>query len=305
MPAVLIETAFISNPHDVALLRSPAFLQNMAQGIANGVKAYAGKPPAQTSQSRSMIGVYDSGLGGLTVLAALRAAAGSAMTSSTSPIKRTCRTVSAPMPISTDCSHEPRLAREPRRRPGRDGLQHVVRRGKPARLAGCELPSADSRSHRQRRASVRAIAVPARRRRRDAGDRAQPCLRARDRRAGAAHRGRRDRGAVLVPLVEAGESESERARAAVRDVVAEFPRGVDAIVYGCTHYPLLDAHFAAAAAETSRASIRRANKRAPWLALNLPPAAGSTHLRHQRRRREIRTQRPPLDERRNRPRRRG
>jgi N-acetylmuramoyl-L-alanine amidase len=46
MPAVLIETAFISNPHDAALLASPAFLQNMAAGIAAGVKAYAGVPPA-------------------------------------------------------------------------------------------------------------------------------------------------------------------------------------------------------------------------------------------------------------------
>lgn len=51
MPSVLIETAFISNPHDAALLRTPAFLQNMAQGIANGVKAYAGVPAAQTSRA--------------------------------------------------------------------------------------------------------------------------------------------------------------------------------------------------------------------------------------------------------------
>ncbi len=51
MPSVLIETAFISNPHDAALLRTPEFLQNMAQGIANGVKAYAGIPPAQASKA--------------------------------------------------------------------------------------------------------------------------------------------------------------------------------------------------------------------------------------------------------------
>jgi N-acetylmuramoyl-L-alanine amidase len=50
MPAVLIETAFISNPHDVALLRTPAFLQSMAQGIANGIKAYAGAPGVQASR---------------------------------------------------------------------------------------------------------------------------------------------------------------------------------------------------------------------------------------------------------------
>ena len=39
MPAVLIETAFISNPHDAALLASPAFLQNMEAGIASGADA--------------------------------------------------------------------------------------------------------------------------------------------------------------------------------------------------------------------------------------------------------------------------
>jgi N-acetylmuramoyl-L-alanine amidase len=46
MPAVLVETAFITNLGDVALLRQPSFLQNVAQGIANGVKAYAGSPSA-------------------------------------------------------------------------------------------------------------------------------------------------------------------------------------------------------------------------------------------------------------------
>jgi N-acetylmuramoyl-L-alanine amidase len=46
MPAVLIETAFATNPGDVALLRQPSFLQSVAQGIANGVKAYAGSPSA-------------------------------------------------------------------------------------------------------------------------------------------------------------------------------------------------------------------------------------------------------------------
>jgi N-acetylmuramoyl-L-alanine amidase len=45
MPAVLIETAFISNPHDAVLLRTTAFLQNMAQGIADGIGAFGGAPP--------------------------------------------------------------------------------------------------------------------------------------------------------------------------------------------------------------------------------------------------------------------
>jgi N-acetylmuramoyl-L-alanine amidase len=52
MPAVLIETAFATNPGDVALLRQPSFLQNVAQGIANGVKAYAGTPASNALSVR-------------------------------------------------------------------------------------------------------------------------------------------------------------------------------------------------------------------------------------------------------------
>ena len=44
MPAVLVETAFISNPSDAALMRQPSFLENVAVGIANGIKEYAGSP---------------------------------------------------------------------------------------------------------------------------------------------------------------------------------------------------------------------------------------------------------------------
>ncbi len=49
MPAVLVETGFISNPGDVARFQSPAFLESMAQGIANGVKEYAGSPRSAVS----------------------------------------------------------------------------------------------------------------------------------------------------------------------------------------------------------------------------------------------------------------
>ena len=80
---------------------------------------------------------------------------------------------------------------------------------------------------------------------------------------------------ALVPLVEAGASESAEALAAVREVVAEFPPAVDALVYGCTHYPLLDAHFAALVPDIVRIDPAREQARAV-LALNLPPAAGST-----------------------------
>ncbi len=52
MPAILIETAFDSNPGDAALLRSPDFLQRVAGAIADGVADYA----AATSRSSAAAG---------------------------------------------------------------------------------------------------------------------------------------------------------------------------------------------------------------------------------------------------------
>lgn len=49
---------------------------------------------------------------------------------------------------------------------------------------------------------------------------------------------------ALVPLVEAGNVEGDVARSAVEDVCAKLPVGLDAVVLACTHYPILDAHFA-------------------------------------------------------------
>ena len=46
MPAVLVETAFLSNTHDSELLARPAFLDKLAQGIANGVMEFTGGPQA-------------------------------------------------------------------------------------------------------------------------------------------------------------------------------------------------------------------------------------------------------------------
>jgi len=45
MPAALVETAFISNPDDRALLQSPQWRQKMAQAIADGISDYAGPAP--------------------------------------------------------------------------------------------------------------------------------------------------------------------------------------------------------------------------------------------------------------------
>ena len=49
---------------------------------------------------------------------------------------------------------------------------------------------------------------------------------------------------ALVPLVEAGLLQGEQPLAAVRDVCALLPRDVEAVILACTHYPLLDSHFA-------------------------------------------------------------
>ena len=51
---------------------------------------------------------------------------------------------------------------------------------------------------------------------------------------------------ALVPLVEAGRARSDAARIAVAEVCAQLPEGLDAVVYGCTHYPILEEHFSAA-----------------------------------------------------------
>jgi N-acetylmuramoyl-L-alanine amidase len=50
MPAILVETAFLSNPVDAKLLRTPAFLQNVALGIADGVGDYISGPSQPVSQ---------------------------------------------------------------------------------------------------------------------------------------------------------------------------------------------------------------------------------------------------------------
>jgi glutamate racemase len=51
---------------------------------------------------------------------------------------------------------------------------------------------------------------------------------------------------ALVPLVEAGKLEDAETRAEVAAACEQLPRGVDAVVLACTHYPLLEAHFRSA-----------------------------------------------------------
>lgn len=80
---------------------------------------------------------------------------------------------------------------------------------------------------------------------------------------------------ALVPLVEAGRSAGAEARDAVRAAVAEFPADVDAVVYGCTHYPLLDAHFAEAVPKAARIDPAREQARVVS-ALDLAPGTGTS-----------------------------
>ena len=49
MPAILVETAFVSNPGDAELLRSPAFLQRVVFSIADGVGDYASQAPVSSN----------------------------------------------------------------------------------------------------------------------------------------------------------------------------------------------------------------------------------------------------------------
>ncbi len=48
---------------------------------------------------------------------------------------------------------------------------------------------------------------------------------------------------ALVPLVEAGSLEGEEPRRAVAEVCTHLPLDLDALVFGCTHYPVLEEHF--------------------------------------------------------------
>jgi glutamate racemase len=80
----------------------------------------------------------------------------------------------------------------------------------------------------------------------------------------------------LVPIVEAGEIETAHAQRAVAEVCAELPRELDAVIYGCTHYPLLEEHFRSAlGGDVSLVdpAVMQA-ERAAHLVRALPPESG-------------------------------
>lgn len=86
---------------------------------------------------------------------------------------------------------------------------------------------------------------------------------------------------ALVPLVEGGYAATSQARDAVRELCRSLPAQTEAIVYGCTHYPLLDAHFAAALgpniARIDPAAAQAASTAELVRALALPPGNSVTH----------------------------
>jgi len=65
----------------------------------------------------------------------------------------------------------------------------------------------------------------------------------------------------LVPLVESGLLDGPIVRRAVADVCAQFSGPLDALILACTHYPLLDSHFAAALGDVRRIDPAQAQSR--------------------------------------------
>ena len=58
---------------------------------------------------------------------------------------------------------------------------------------------------------------------------------------------------LLVPMVESGQLEGERVREAIRGYIGDMlERGIDTLIYGCTHYPYLREERGKVAGETVR-----------------------------------------------------
>ena len=110
------------------IAREPGVLAEHGSGHRQRREGVRGHPARANVASRSVIGVYDSGLGGLTVLAALRAAGDRRRRrllrrSSARTVRRTHRR----RPARPADARTWRWLESQRRRSRRDGLQHVVR----------------------------------------------------------------------------------------------------------------------------------------------------------------------------------
>lgn len=199
-------------------------------------------PPPDTPASAQPIGVFDSGVGGLSVLAELRQALPN------EDFLYLADTAHVPYGSRSDEEIRDLTAR---------AVAELCRRGVKAVVVACNTASAFSLTHLRARHALPIIGlVPA----------VKPAVKAtksgvvgvlatpgtgrgtllRDViREFAEPAGVRVLTAVstaLVPLVEAGKADSEEARAALRAVLAPVAEaGADQLVLGCTHYPFLRA----------------------------------------------------------------
>lgn len=191
-----------------------------------------------------MIGIFDSGLGGLTVLRRVRA-----------------ELPEEPLLYFADQAHVPYGGRSDEELRGllRRNVGYLEAQGVDAIVMGCNTTCAIGRRYGWPPASVPILDLI------DAAAEAVANLGARrigviatqatanSGEYGAAIRARvpasevQEVGApALVPLVEAGILAGPVARAAVLEACAPFVRPLDILVLACTHYPLLDEHFEAA-----------------------------------------------------------
>ncbi|SEJ02157.1 glutamate racemase [Deinococcus reticulitermitis] len=203
-------------------------------------------PPPDTPASAQPIGVFDSGVGGLSVLAELRQALPN------EDFLYLADTAHVPYGSRSDEEIRDLTAR---------AVAELCRRGVKAVVVACNTASAFSLTHLRARHALPIIGlVPA----------VKPAVKAtksgvvgvlatpgtgrgtllRDViREFAEPAGVRVLTAVstaLVPLVEAGKADSEEARATLREVLAPVAgAGADQLVLGCTHYPFLRASIEA------------------------------------------------------------
>jgi glutamate racemase len=200
-------------------------------------------PPENNRTRVPLIGIFDSGLGGLTVARRVRALA-----------------PGADMLYFADQRHVPYGDRDAAdlRRLLTENVAYLVAQGADAIVMGCNTSCAIAARHGWPESPVPIMDLIA------AAAEHVACVGARNvgviataatARSGAyaaaitarspAARVREVAAPALVPLVEAGIVAGPVARAAVASVCGAFTEPLDAVVLACTHYPLLDAEFAA------------------------------------------------------------
>lgn len=190
-----------------------------------------------------MLGIFDSGLGGLTVLQQLRR-----------------RLPHHDITYLADQAHVPYGDRTPEELLGylRDNIGYLNEEGAKAIVVACNTSCSIAAKHGwpQSAAPILDLIDNAAEAVADLGARRVGVLAttvtARSGAYGAAIRARAPAVHVeevaaptLVPLVEAGRYNGRAVRAAVVEACTPLSRDLDVLVYGCTHYPILDAHFAA------------------------------------------------------------